>query len=80
MKISKPDQAALHIAIRTFIATIPPSNLTAYRKDITPKHYRWALAYKAHINFTHLYTYLNDTHIDTALTAALKSIDKEPQT
>ncbi len=74
MKIESTHLEFMQNAIADFDT---PAAAALYKsKGLTPKRYRWDCLYKAGLSkwiCDNLYSYMNDTHIDTALRNIIKN-------
>ncbi len=75
MKMTAEHFATLKEACHKVLTENPNAQDTYHQHGLTPKRFRWDVLYAAKINdesssrwiCDNLYSYLNDTHIDTAL-------------
>lgn len=88
MKITAEHREHMKQAMQARLASYPPESHTAYLESIQKdprvkdweKRYRWDLCYAAGLTpwiCETLYSYANDSHIDTALKAIMKEISGE---
>jgi len=68
MKITNGDYQTLEWGIRVVQAKNPDVTYASYElAGLSPIRYRWDALNASGLNIQRFYTYLNDSHIDTAL-------------
>ena len=67
IKMNKTDYLELSKAVCEVINNNPSIRQEYKNKGLSSERFRWDMLWKSGFNINHLYSYLNDNHIDTAL-------------
>ena len=74
MKIKREDYDLLRQAVFGTLKKYPGIREEYRKQGLSDMRFRWDLLWRSNLNFSSMYSYLNDDHIDTALRRIVKEI------